>query len=130
MGKAQDKKGRQSLDNDKNELLKPFLTDHIYISFSKLVQDYLCNDKIKSDLFYYEILSDNEILLYDEIKSGKYSEIHLKLANGNIKQIDCSQIINPKTRLVEILKEYDYQRVEIIKKDGKILHIKRTKTHK
>lgn len=120
----------QPLNKNAKDLYQPFLKDHIYISYSKLVRDYLRNGKIKSDIFHNEILAESEIELFEEIKSGKYSEIHLKLENGTIKQLDFSQVINPKIRLVDILKEYDFQRVEITKKDGKILHIKRTKTQK
>jgi len=64
-----------------------------------------------------------EILL--RLRTGNFTEIIIELKNGKVKRLKLSEEVSEK-KLVELLKEHDFQDIQLTQRDGNIISVKRT----
>lgn len=70
-------------------------------------------------------LTRKEAKLLMAIRKGDVESIKIHLKNGKIERLDKTSSLDAQTRIIDILKEADYQDVEIKKTNGKIVSMKR-----
>lgn len=93
---------------------------HISISFLTLIKKVFRNsnlDTIAIEKNHKEITEDELKLIYF-LRTGDFDEIRVVLKNGDISLIEGKAKIDPKTRIIDIIKAHDYQTIEI-KVNGK-----------
>ena len=60
------------------------------------------------------------------IRNEKFQSLKIIKRNGRIDMIEGVEHIEEKQRIVDILKQHNYQNIEIKQSDGRIVHINRT----
>ena len=75
-------------------------------------------------------LTSAELDLLLKIRSGDFKEIIVQTKNGDISKITQTQLHDPKSRIVDLLRLDKYQTVAVETKDGKIRNIKRQSHHR
>jgi hypothetical protein len=64
------------------------------------------------------------------MRLGNCSSVNVKMKDGHVEVIEATQTVEGQKRFVDLLKEDDYQDIEVKQRDGKIVSIKRTKHHR
>ncbi len=75
-------------------------------------------------------LNQEEIEVLFEMRQGRCSSINVRMKDGRVELIESTETVEAQKRLVDLLKEEEYQDIEVKKRDGKIVSIKRTKQKK
>lgn len=75
-------------------------------------------------------LTPEEIELLNTIRTGDFTSVNVRLKNGVIDMIDMTDSVECSEKIVNILRSNNYQNIEVVQKDGKVVSIKRTITRK
>ena len=59
------------------------------------------------------------------LRTGSYNSVTIKYRNGEMERIEAEEEV-PERRIIDILKEADFQDVTIKRRDGKVVHVSRT----
>lgn len=101
------------------------LADHVRINLNAIVQRLLpkfdLDPKIDTPLH----LRDEEVHVLFMLRTGNYNSVTIKYRNGEMERIEAEEEI-PERRIIDILKEADFQDVTIKRRDGKEVHVSRT----
>jgi len=71
-------------------------------------------------------LSFEEITLLKMIRLNLYETINIKLKGGKIERLEATEFVKDSKRISELLREGQYQLIEIYQENGKVISIKRT----
>ena len=71
-------------------------------------------------------LTDEEYKVVGAIRNPDIKEILIKGNNGKVKILERTQILDPKSRFGDVLREDDYQELKIKRVNGEI--VKQTRT--
>jgi DNA-binding transcriptional MerR regulator len=100
--------------------------NHIKISINEIVAQFFPDSDLTPEFSTEIPVSEEELELINMIRFEKLEAINIKMKDGKIERLDAIESVNTKKRIHEILNEADYQDIEIIKADGKIVKIHRT----
>ncbi|GER59631.1 hypothetical protein ULMA_17390 [Patiriisocius marinus] len=70
--------------------------------------------------------SPEELQLIKMTRNQKFQSLRIVKRNGRIDMIEGVERIEDRTKIVDILKQHDYQNIEIKQSDGRIVLINRT----
>lgn len=70
--------------------------------------------------------SPEELQLIEMTRNQKFQSLRILKRDGRIDMIEGVERIEDRTKIVDILKQHDYQNIEIKQSDGKIVLINRT----
>lgn len=105
---------------------------HIHINILNLCEQEFPNNSFKiSFKSPNSNLSEQEITLLYCLRTGDYSEMKIKMKNGEICHIEGHKKHDPSARIMDLIKSHDYQDISIKVSDGKIVcinNIEKTKT--
>jgi DNA-binding transcriptional MerR regulator len=106
------------------------LNDHIYISLNRILQHLLPNSKLNpiNKLEYYPSKKEFELLSF--IKKGDFERIEIKFKGKKMETLKATERLDFKKHVTEVLKEKEYQTMQVIRKGGKIVSIVRDYTVK
>ena len=99
---------------------------HIKINFNQLIQRIYPNRDLKPNYKKSIELSPEEMELMLFVRTGNFETITVKRKDGKIDFIEATETLSADARLTEILKEQDYQNIEIKTAEGKTVCVKRT----
>jgi hypothetical protein len=103
------------------------IDSYISINLNRVVQDIF---KDRNFDFYPKTtgftLTEEELNLINDVRKGNFESIRIRLKGGEIEMIEATEKIDAQKRIVEILSDADFQDIEVKKKDGKIVSIRRT----
>lgn len=103
------------------------IDSYISINLNRVIQDIF---KGRNFDFYPKAtgftLTEDELNLINDVRKGNFESIRIRLKGGEIEMIEATESIDAQKRIVEILSDADFQNIEVKKKDGKIVSIKRT----
>ena len=71
-------------------------------------------------------LTPAELDLVYKIRMEDYESITIRTTSGKIEQLEVSKPIKNEKRIIDLLKEDNYQTIEIKQANRKIVHIKKT----
>ncbi len=101
------------------------ISHYISININQILQSFFEKLNLMPVLESRLELSDDEMSLFLELRNKKYESIELKFKDGKIDMISGVEIIDPNNRISEILKDFDYQDIEIKKQAGNVVLIRR-----
>ena len=102
------------------------IESHIKINLNRLIQKIFPNMDLKPKYKSSLELSPEEIELMFFVRMGNYESITVKRRDGKIDYIEATETLSADARLTEIIKEQDYQDIEIKTAEGKTVCVKRT----
>ena len=70
-------------------------------------------------------LSISEMQALEMIRSRRYISIKLVIKNGEVDTIEGLERLDTKERIIDVLKQHDFQNIEIKKSHGKIVCVNR-----
>ena len=70
--------------------------------------------------------SPEELQLIEMTRNQKFQSLRIVKRGGRIDMIEGVERIEDRTKIVDILKQHDYQNIEIKQSDGRIVLINRT----
>lgn len=70
--------------------------------------------------------SPEELQLIKMTRNQKFQSLRIVKRDGRIDMIEGVERIEDRTKIVDILKQHDYQNIEIKQSDGRIVLINRT----
>jgi len=71
-------------------------------------------------------LSIKESTVIKMIRDSKFHSITVIKREGNIEMLESVERISEKTRIIDVLKEHNYQNIELKQANGKIVCLNRT----
>jgi len=71
-------------------------------------------------------LNENELTALQMIRDAKYHSITIVKREGKIEMVEGTERISEKTRIIDILKDHNYQNIEVKQANGKIVCLNRT----
>lgn len=74
----------------------------------------------------HERLSLKEKQMIEMIRNEKFQSLKIIKKNGRTDMIEGVERVEERQRIVDILREHNYQNIEIKQSDGHIVHISRT----
>jgi DNA-binding transcriptional MerR regulator len=105
------------------------LADHIRIRLNDIVQEILPHADLRPKLEMPVNLTDEQLHVLVALRTGDYDSVSIKLNDGKIDRIEAREDISER-RIIDILKEADFQDVTIKRRDGKEVHVSRTTINK
>lgn len=110
------------------DVLKIINEMHISLSLTTILKKFLTgySEQITHVLTDLKILQPNEINLLDLINSGKYDTIKVIFKDKKMKEWELSKTQDVKARLMDIMKEGDYQNITIKSHKGIASRIENT----
>jgi DNA-binding transcriptional MerR regulator len=101
------------------------LDNHIYININDILERLYPGDYFKPiDLIYFN-LNNEQYELLSFIQLGNYERVEINFKNKKMQTIEGLERLDANKRIVEILYENKYQKIEVIQKDGKIVSLVR-----
>lgn len=70
-------------------------------------------------------LSKSEMRVLEMMRTGKYISIKLVIKNGEVDTIEGLERLDTSERIVDMLKQHDFQNIEVKKSHGKIVCVNR-----
>lgn len=102
------------------------LADHVRIELNRTFQSAYPESNWAIPKFESRFpVSHDELSTIEAIKNGNFSSITLTLDNGKVKTIRATEEIAGE-RIIDLLKENDFQDIEIKQRDGNVVHLTRT----
>ncbi|MDC6390645.1 hypothetical protein PP182_18305 [Maribacter sp. PR1] len=80
----------------------------------------------KTDKLYPSGLSHSEIQVLEMIRNKRFLSIKLTIKNGEVDIIEGLERLDTGERIIDILKQHDFQNLEIKQSHGKIVCVNRT----
>ena len=71
-------------------------------------------------------LSPSEIQVLEMIRNKRFLSIKLIIKNGEVDAIEGLERIDTEKRIIDVLKQHDFQNLEIKQSHGKIVCVNRT----
>jgi len=105
------------------------ISNHLHIDLNEIVQ-WIFSKSNLSPVFEKIGLSNEEKHLLEFIRSGTFEAVRIKYKDGKMQKFDATERVNAERKIVEILHENDYQNIEVIQRDKKIVSIVRTVSKK
>ena len=101
------------------------LADHVRISLNDILRKLFPKIDLKPEIDMPMHVSDEEVHVLLMLRTGNYESVTLKYHDGEIERIEAEEEV-PERRIIDILKENDFQDVTIKRRDGKEVHVGRT----
>lgn len=98
----------------------------ISVNLNRLIQRIYPNKDLAAKFKHKLDLSPEEMQLLLFVRTGNFDTITVKRKDGKIDLIEATETLSADVRLTEIIKEQDYQNIEIKTSEGKTVCIKRT----
>ncbi|WP_010180412.1 hypothetical protein [Aquimarina agarilytica] len=73
-----------------------------------------------------KLLTDKEIRVVEMLRNENFESLKVLKRNGKIDIIEGIEKIKDTKKIVDLLKQYEFQNLEIKQNDGRIVHINRT----
>jgi len=103
------------------------LKNHIQIFLNPLILKFLkLKEPYNPDRLKLSSLSKDENQVIDNLRSGNYESVKIKMKDGKINLIESEELVNSKNKIIDLLKEGNFQDIELKQRDGNIVSIKRT----
>jgi len=102
------------------------LKNYMCISLNTILSKLYTNKDFSPVLRYVETLNEDEAEVLFQMRCGVYESVSVKMKDGKIELIEATETIDAQKRLIELLKEADYQEIQVKTVEGKIVSIKRT----
>ena len=99
---------------------------HIVIPLHQILKQYVSDICFNTIFMDYMNLTPEEDMVLKAIQNKEYENITIIKKDNTIDRIESTQKIIADKRIIDILKEQDYQDIEIKQQNGKVIHIKRT----
>ena len=110
----------------KEDLEKKMFDTHVTLSLSKLIKEFLVDEKSVFALPKLPIFETNEVKLLEMISSGEYEAITINYKNRKIKSVELVKAQDVKRKIVDIITENAYQDIVIKTHKGMVTTIKNT----
>lgn len=102
------------------------LAHHILIDLNLIIKKMYPNSSFAPDYNKGKSsLTDEEAEVLLMLRTGNYDRVSVRLKGGNVETLEAEETVEGR-KFVDILKDDDFQNVEITKRDGKIIKVKRT----
>jgi DNA-binding transcriptional MerR regulator len=101
------------------------LADHIHININEILQALFPSRDMTPVYEPSPTLTNEEFEAVFLLRTGNYDSITLKGKGGKIETIEAEETISNTERLTDILNDSAYQDVEIKRRDGKTVSVKR-----
>ncbi len=109
---------------DKMQLNK--LTNHVILNLNQLIKLNIETLYKEPSLDEFKGLSKDELQVLLILRSENFESVKITKKGGEIDTIESTEIVSNGKRILNILKEHDYQDIEIKQARGKVVQIKRT----
>lgn len=107
------------------------LSSHIFISLNEIVMSLFTKKNLKPIYNINSIhLNSEEKELLSHLRSGAYEEVKVRLKNGQIVLFEGKKKQDIKTKIIDLIKQSDFQDIEIKLADGKIIKVTQTEKKK
>lgn len=110
-----------------------YLPSFIRIDLNKIVQRIIGREDLKAnyeDTIVMFKLDKKELLVFQAIRDGKAAHITIRFKDGKVDMLEATDEIDPKKRVIDVLREGKYQTIEVKQTDGKVVSVKRTHKQK
>jgi DNA-binding transcriptional MerR regulator len=110
----------------KEDIEKKAYGTHVTVSLSKIIKDFLVDEKSVYILPKLKLFETHEMKLLEIISSGEYEAITINFKNKKIKSLEMVKAQHVKRKIVDILTENAYQDIVIKTHKGMVTTIKNT----
>jgi len=97
----------------------------VHVSLNGLFQAFMEDFDVSPIYKSEKKLSPEEMEVLFLLRTGIYESVTVKQRSGKIEVVEMEQTLDTRKRIVDILKESDFQDISIKRTDGKIVSIKR-----
>ena len=96
---------------------------HIVLPLRKYFFHFLSDEKYNSLRTKLKLLTHNEVLILDSIRSGMYKEILIRMTNGELSlmELKADKLITVQERLNELFHKGEYAEITLKSEKGKII---------
>lgn len=101
------------------------IENYICINLNRIVSKVLKGKDFSPAFLNVQTLNDDETEMLLQMRSGKYESVSVKMKDGKVELIEATETMEAQKRLVEILQEEDFQDIELMRRDGQTVSIKR-----
>ena len=116
----------KSSSYDKETFEEKLYGTYVSVSMSKIIKDFLVDERSVFLLPKLQLLQPNEIRLLELINSGSYDNITINFRDKKMKTIEMKKTQDTKKKVVDILTEGAYQDIVIKSHKGMVTHIQNT----
>lgn len=105
---------------------------YLTINFNEIVQKVFKRPFAQKEKIFTEILTEPEMQVINAIRDNRFENIEIKMNDGKIALIEATEPIALHARLSDLLKDKQYQEINIKQQKGNVVSIKRrikTKTN-
>ena len=116
----------KSSSYDKETFEEKLYGTYVSVSISKIIKDFLVDERSVFLLPKLQLLQPNEIRLLELINSGSYDNITINFRDKKMKNLELKKTQDTKKKVVDILTEGAYQDIVIKSHKGMVTHIQNT----
>ena len=116
----------KSSSYDKETFEEKLYGTYVSVSISKIIKDFLVDERSVFLLPKLQLLQPNEIRLLELINSGSYDNININFRDKKMKNLELKKTQDTKKKVVDILTEGAYQDIIIKSHKGMVTHIQNT----
>ncbi|MGE3799470.1 MAG: MerR family transcriptional regulator [Candidatus Kapaibacterium sp.] len=120
---VQDEKSGTYHEANKNRSLALF--HYVLIDFSLILRGVFQNSNFTPDFGTGYDLTEEEQEFLLMLRTGNYDSLTIRSKGGMIETIESEEVITGQ-RIADVLKQEDFQNIEIKKRDGKVVRMTRT----
>ncbi len=103
--------------------LNQMVPSHVVIHMGELFAKVFNDKKLVPDVGRLTDLSDEEINIVELIREGDYEQVKIKYKGKKAETLEGLKRFEVQTKITDILKENDYQTIEIVKHAGQLRQI-------
>lgn len=97
----------------------------ILVSLNRILQNIFTKKDLKASSYFGVPLDKDELTLIEVLQNPSYKKIEITRKNGKTERIDATECTSTQ-RVIDIIKEHDYQKITAHVENGKIINIERT----
>ncbi|WP_025741948.1 hypothetical protein [Aquimarina pacifica] len=102
------------------------LQNHICISLNKQIKDTLHEIYLPPDFREFSGLTDQEKQVLFTLRAKRFKYVNITLTNGEIRRLEGTEEVPLEMDIGNLLKQGNYQNIEIKQHNGKVMCINRT----
>lgn len=110
-----------------NEATNGYATPYLRISLNALVCETLGSDRFTPEKVHPIVLNGEELDVIGNLREGGFDDMHVRVKNGEVHQIDKSRSIRDAERISDLLDQTRFGEITIKIENSKVVHTQHLK---
>lgn len=110
----------------KDALKNNWIGSHLQININEVVQKIFPDQDFSPKYKNEALIEPQEFEVFYMIRTGNFEEINVKFKNGSLHLVEGTQSLDKEAKIQDIIREGQYQNIEIKQENRKVVSFKRT----